>query len=81
MRSSAMSRRVSNGRAQAIKGRTDFTVELAADPKQPALDQARQSEQDADTRHRTESWAMLAVIDQIPAAHAATVLRTTLRMF
>src|SRR5215831_16921132 len=27
-------------RAQAIKGRTDFTVEFATDPKQPALDQA-----------------------------------------
>src|SRR5580700_2514113 len=27
------------GRAQSIEGRTDFTVELAADPKQPALDQ------------------------------------------
>src|ERR1700691_2418821 len=40
------------GRAQAIEGRTDLTVELAADPKQPALDQARESEQDADTRNR-----------------------------
>src|SRR6266480_5630432 len=30
-------------RAQTIEGRTDFTVELAADPKQPALDQTRQS--------------------------------------
>src|ERR1700730_5129753 len=38
--------------AQAIEGRTDFTVELAADPKQPALDQARESEQDADTGNR-----------------------------
>src|SRR5260370_32620798 len=37
---------------QAIEGRTDFTVELAADPKQPALDQTRQSEQDTDTRNR-----------------------------
>jgi hypothetical protein len=40
------------GRAQAIEGRTDLTVELAADPKQPALDQARESEQDADTGNR-----------------------------
>src|SRR5712671_3260841 len=39
-------------RAQAIEGRTDFTVELAADPKQPALDQTRQCEQDTDTRNR-----------------------------
>src|SRR5208283_5604191 len=39
-------------RAQAIEGRTDFTVELAADPKQPALDQTRESEQDADTGNR-----------------------------
>src|SRR5271170_2061733 len=27
--------------AQAIEGRTDFTIELAADPKHPALDQPR----------------------------------------
>src|SRR5882762_4672031 len=40
------------GRAQAIKGRTDFTVELAADPKQPALDQTRESEQHAGTGNR-----------------------------
>src|ERR1700688_4047619 len=40
------------GRAQAKEGRTDLTVELAADPKQPALDQARESEQDADTGNR-----------------------------
>src|ERR1700674_772747 len=39
-------------RAQAIEGRTDFTVELAADPKQPAPDQTRQSAQDADTGNR-----------------------------
>src|SRR6202022_2563331 len=39
-------------RAQAIEGRTDFTVELAADPKQPALDQTRESEQDADPGNR-----------------------------
>src|SRR6266436_4071208 len=39
-------------RAQAIEGRTDFTVELAADPKQPALDQTRESQQDADTGNR-----------------------------
>jgi hypothetical protein len=39
-------------RAQAIEGRTDFTVELAADPKQPALDQTRQCDQDAGTRNR-----------------------------
>jgi len=31
-------------RAQAIEGRTDVTVELAADPKQPTLDQTRQSD-------------------------------------
>src|ERR1700758_3174430 len=35
-------------RAQAIERRTDLTVELAADPKQTALDQARQREQDTD---------------------------------
>src|SRR6202162_3270351 len=39
-------------RAQAIEGRTDFTVELAANPKQPALDQTRESEQDADAGTR-----------------------------
>ena len=39
-------------RAQAIERRTDFTVELAADPKQPALDQTRQREQDTDTGNR-----------------------------
>src|SRR5947209_4341966 len=39
-------------RAQAIEGRTDFTVELAADPKQPALDQTRECEQDTDTGNR-----------------------------
>src|SRR5204862_1792077 len=39
-------------RAQTIEGRTDFTVELAADPKQPALDQTRQSEQHADAGNR-----------------------------
>src|SRR6266536_5889878 len=39
-------------RTQAIEGRTDFTVELAADPKQPALDQTRESAQDADTGNR-----------------------------
>ena len=39
-------------RAQAIEGRTDLTVELAADPKQPALHQTRESEQDADTGNR-----------------------------
>src|ERR1700732_3050054 len=39
-------------RAQAIEGRTDFTVQLAADPKQTALDQTRESEQDADTGNR-----------------------------
>jgi hypothetical protein len=38
--------------SQAIEGRTDLTVEFAADPKQPALDQTRQSEQDADTGNR-----------------------------
>jgi hypothetical protein len=27
------------------------------------------------------AWAMVAVMDHIPAAHAATVLRTTRRMF
>src|ERR1700681_1785423 len=32
-------------RAQAIEGRTDFTVELAADPKQPALNQTWECEQ------------------------------------
>src|SRR5437016_3763342 len=31
-------------RAQAIEGRTDVTVELAADPKQPTHDQTRQSD-------------------------------------
>jgi len=36
-------------RAQAVEGRTDVTVELVADPKQPARDQARQSAQDART--------------------------------
>ena len=39
-------------RAQAIEGRTDFTVELAADPKQPALEQTREREQDTDTGNR-----------------------------
>src|SRR5258707_124755 len=39
-------------RAQAIEGRTDFTVELAADPKQPTLDQTREREQDTDTGNR-----------------------------
>src|ERR1700738_1138776 len=39
-------------RAQAIEGRTDFTVELAADPKQPALAQTREREQDADPGKR-----------------------------
>src|SRR5712692_2934224 len=39
-------------RAQAIERRTDFTVELAADPKQPALDQTREREQDANTGNR-----------------------------
>src|ERR1700687_2718408 len=39
-------------RAQAIEGRTDVTVELAADPKQPALDQTRESEQNAGTGNR-----------------------------
>jgi hypothetical protein len=34
------------------RSRTDLTVEPAADPKQPALDQARQSEQDAGTGNR-----------------------------
>src|SRR5438034_6802788 len=36
-------------RAQAIERRTDLTIELAADPKQPALEQTRQREQDAGT--------------------------------
>src|SRR5271166_6825908 len=39
-------------RAQAIEGGTDFTVELAADPKQPAFDQARKREQDTDSGNR-----------------------------
>src|SRR6202521_5699912 len=39
-------------RAQAVEGRTDLTVELAADPKQPALNQIRESEQDADAGNR-----------------------------
>src|SRR5712692_1393564 len=39
-------------RAQAIERRTDFTVELAADPKQPALEQTREREQDTDTGNR-----------------------------
>jgi hypothetical protein len=39
-------------RAQAVERRTNLTVELAADPKQPALDQTWQREQDADTRNR-----------------------------
>jgi hypothetical protein len=39
-------------RAQAIEGWTDFTVELAADPKQPAFDQARKREQDTDSGNR-----------------------------
>jgi hypothetical protein len=36
MRNSAMKRQ--QRRAKFIEGRTDLTVELAADPKQPALD-------------------------------------------
>src|SRR5258708_19514097 len=39
-------------RAQAIERRTDFTVELATDPKQPALDQTRYSAQAPDTATR-----------------------------
>jgi len=39
-------------RAQAIERRTDFTVEFAADPKQPALDHVRESKKDAGTRNR-----------------------------
>ena len=39
-------------RAQAIEGRTDVTVELVADPKQPAPDQARQSAQHPGTGNR-----------------------------
>ena len=39
-------------RAQAIEGRTDFTVELAADPKQPALDQAWKRQQDTNCGNR-----------------------------
>src|SRR5215468_374246 len=39
-------------RAQTIESRADLTVELAADPQQPALDQARQSQQDAGSRNR-----------------------------
>src|ERR1700751_4378156 len=39
-------------RAQTIESRANLTVELAADPQQPALDQARQSQQDAGSRNR-----------------------------
>src|SRR6516165_308063 len=39
-------------RAQTIESRADLTVELAADPQQPALDQARQSQQHAGSRNR-----------------------------
>src|SRR5215468_3668729 len=39
-------------RTQTIEGRTDLTVELATDPKQPALDQTRQSQQHTDTGNR-----------------------------
>jgi hypothetical protein len=39
-------------RAQAREGRADLTVELPADLKYPALDRARQREEDADTRNR-----------------------------
>src|SRR3974377_1285429 len=39
-------------RAQTIECRTDLTVELAADPKQPVLDQTRYCEQDTDTGNR-----------------------------
>src|SRR6516225_10201199 len=39
-------------RAQAIKGRTDLTVEFAAGPKQPALDQAWKRQQDTNSGNR-----------------------------
>jgi hypothetical protein len=39
-------------RTQAIESWADLTVELAANPKQPALDQTRKNQQDADTRNR-----------------------------
>src|SRR5215470_10091539 len=39
-------------RAQTIEGRTDVTVELAADLKQPAIYQARESQQNASTWNR-----------------------------
>src|SRR6516164_5344942 len=39
-------------RAQTIESRADLTVELATDLEQPALDQARQSQQDAGSRNR-----------------------------
>src|SRR5689334_23864665 len=39
-------------RAQAIEGRTDVTVELAANPEQPALDQTRKSQQHTSTGNR-----------------------------
>jgi hypothetical protein len=39
-------------RAQAIECWTNLAIELAADPKQPALDQTRQREQHSDTRNR-----------------------------
>jgi hypothetical protein len=49
-----------------IEGRTDLTVGFAADPKQPALDQTRQSEQDADTVNRGPSI-------NVPAATSTTL--------
>src|SRR5262245_9396892 len=39
-------------RAQAVECRTHFTVKLATDPKQPALDQTRKGQQDTDTGYR-----------------------------
>src|SRR6516165_5587216 len=39
-------------RAQAIEGRTDATIELAADLKEPAIYQARESQQNAGTWNR-----------------------------
>src|ERR1700758_87350 len=39
-------------RAQAIKGRTDLTVECAADLKQSALDQAWKRQQDTNSGNR-----------------------------
>ena len=39
-------------RAQAIEGRTNLAIEPAADPEQPALDQAGKRQQHADAGHR-----------------------------